>query len=106
VIKAPYAVNFSVDLFNVFNAKDAVEIDENYTYDSIAPITNFNCTNKNSAQAGNPITAVQADCPALNYLKTVDGRPVTVNPNWGKAALTTTAYQIPLAMRLGLSLTF
>jgi hypothetical protein len=105
VIRAPYAVNFRVDLFNVFNRQAIREIDEDYTFDDVAPIP-VSCDSRNSAGKANPVAALQADCPDLAYLRTVDGRPVTVNPNWGKAARTTTAFQNPLSLRLSLALTF
>ncbi len=54
----------------------------------------------------NPITAIQADCPDLAYLKTVDGRPITVNDNFGKPQLGSTSFQSPFSMRIGLALSF
>jgi hypothetical protein len=105
VIRAPYAINFRVDLFNVLNRQAIREIDEDYTFDDVAPIP-VSCDSRNSAGKANPVAALQADCPDLAYLRTIDGRPVTVNPNWGKAARTTTAFQNPLSLRLSLALTF
>lgn len=106
VIRAPYAVNFRVDIFNVLNRKDIIEPDQSYTFDSIAPAPGISCSGKNSVGKANPAAALQADCPGLAYLRTIDGRPVTVNPNWGKAARSATAYQVPLSLRLSLAFTF
>jgi hypothetical protein len=106
VVKAPYAVNFRVDLFNVFNSQTIQIIDEDYTYDSVVPINGIDCKNRDAVSQTNKISALQADCPDITYLKTVDGRPITPNPNWGKAAKTSIAYQAPFSMRLTLSLTF
>jgi hypothetical protein len=72
----------------------------------VAPINGLECSNKDSAGKSNPAAALAADCPDLAYLKTIDGRPVTVNPNWGKAARSNTAFQNPLSLRLSLALTF
>lgn len=104
VIKAPYAVKFGVNVFNVFNAQTATAYDEDYTFDVVTPISSMNCSSRNSVGKGT--RALQADCAGLGYLKTVDGRPVTVNPNWGKPAPTTGAFQAPLSLRLSLSLQF
>lgn len=101
VVKAPYAVNFRVDVFNVFNSKTATQVDENYTFDTVQPITGISCDG-NYVDSGNPGQAIQNDCPALQFAKTVEGRPVEVNPNFGKGNL----FKAPLSMRLSLSLTF
>ncbi len=106
VISAPYAIKFGIDIFNVFSSQTVVLQDEDYTFDVVTPIANAHCKNRDSTSKANPIPALQADCPDLAYLKTVDGRPVTTNPNWGKAQRLTAAYQVPFSMRLSLALTF
>jgi len=106
VIKAPYAVNFRVDVFNVFNSQEIQQIDEDYTFDNVTPIPGLDCSSRNSAGKSNPIAAIQADCPGLTYLKTTDGRPVTVNPNFGKAGKGINALQVPISMRFSLALQF
>ena len=106
VVRPPYAINFRVDVFNVFNSQEVREPDEDYTFDTVVPITKANCGSKNSAGSGNTVAALQNDCSAVKYLKTVEGRPVSPNPNWGKAAKTTTAFQDPLSLRLSLAVTF
>lgn len=101
VIRAPYAISFSVDVFNILNAQNATSVDNNYTYDAVLPIANASC-GKTGAQASDPIAGAAAQCPALTNLRTVDGRPVTVNKNFGRP----TAYQAPLSVRFGLALAF
>jgi hypothetical protein len=106
VVKPPYAVKFGVDVFNVFNTQEILEYDQDYTFDSIAPIAGINCETEAAGKA-NPAVALQSACPELQYLKTVDGHPVTVNPNWGKQGRSaTTSIQAPLSLRLSLALTF
>jgi hypothetical protein len=105
-VRAPYAISARVDFFNIFNSETVQEVDSNYTFDDAMPISQLDCEGRDSASAGNPINAIQADCPAIRYLKTLDGRPVTVNPNYGKAASTTTAFQAPFSARFSLALSF
>ena len=104
-ITPPYAVKFSVDVFNVLNAQDVLTVDNNYTFDTVQPIANVKC-DASAGGAKNPAAKLKADCPELAYLKTVDGRPVTVNPNFGRAAAATPSFQAPLTLRVGLALTF
>lgn len=106
VIKAPYALKFTVDVFNVFNSEDAVIMDQDYTFDMTQPISGAKCSNKSSVGKANPVQALQSACPDLKYLKTIDGRNVTVNPNWGRPAPGTASFMMPLSLRLGLSLSF
>ncbi len=101
-IRAPYAVTFQVAIFNVLNSQTATRVDENYTFDDVLPIQNGACHNKNGAEGTDPIGGAIADCPDLAYLRTTDGRPVTVNRNFGRA----TQYQLPLSVRFGLALAF
>lgn len=106
VIKPPYALKFTVDVFNVFNSEEIVAIDQDYTYDMTQPISGAKCSNKSSAGKANPAQALQSACPDLKYLKTIDGRNVTVNPNWGRPAAGTASFMMPLSLRLGLALSF
>jgi hypothetical protein len=101
-ITPPYRVKFTVDVFNVLNAQTATAVDQNWTFDSTQPIENGQCSGRNAASKSNPIGAALADCPSLNYLKTTDGLPVTINTNFARP----TAYQVPLSVRFGLELSF
>ncbi|HUL58102.1 MAG TPA: TonB-dependent receptor [Anaeromyxobacteraceae bacterium] len=101
-IRAPYTLTFSVAFFNILNSQTATQVDQNYTFDNVLPVANGACKNKNGANATNPLNGALGDCPDLQYLRTTDGRPVTVNPNFGRA----TAYQLPLSVRFGLALAF
>jgi len=92
-------------VFNVLNSQDVLQIDSNYTFDTVQPIANLKC-DSSAAGSKNPEAKLKADCPELNYLKTVEGRPVIVNPNFGKAVAATASYQAPLSLRVGLALTF
>jgi hypothetical protein len=102
VVVPPYAIRFSVDAFNLLNAQQATEVDQNWTYDTVQPAVGGQCHSHNGASGSNPIGKAYVDCPDLAFLKTLDGRSVTVNQNFGRA----TAYQPPLAIRFGLELTF
>ena len=103
VIRAPYAVNFRVDVFNVLNGQEITAVDENWTFDSVAAINNVNCETDSMGDIGGMIAA----CPELASLRTVDGRPATVNANWGKASTQVTQpYQDQLSVRFSLALTF
>jgi len=101
-IRAPYTLTFSLAFFNILNSQTATSVDQNYTFDNVLPIQNGACHNKNGANASNPTQGALADCPDLQYLRTTDGRPVTVNPNFGRP----TSYQLPLSIRFGLALAF
>ncbi len=113
VINAPYAIRFTAQVFNVLNQQEALMYDQNYTFDTVLPIVNANCTSKDAAGQNNPAAALQSACPDLAYLRTVDGRNVTVNPNWGRPRSTAytvntigPTWQAPIALRFGLALTF
>lgn len=105
-LSGPYAVQFKLDVFNVFNSQETLQIDENYTFDAVHPIIGAQCSSKNAVGKQDPIAAIQADCPDIKYLKTTDGRAVTVNPNFGRANPVLTAFQVPITFRFGLALTF
>jgi hypothetical protein len=102
VVKPPYAVKFSVDVLNVFNEESVLAVDQDWTFDDVAPVANGQCSSRNAAGKTNKIQAALADCPALQYLKTTSGRPVSINENWGQA----TSYRTPLAVRFGLEFSF
>jgi hypothetical protein len=106
VIRAPYAVNFRVDVFNLFNTQEILEIDQNYTFDTVTPVSGIDCDSRDSAGSSDPIASLQRDCPGLAFLKTVDGLPVTTNPNFGKADKGLNTFQLPLSMRFSLALQF
>jgi len=105
-IGGSFALSGWIDFFNVFNTQTAVAADQNYTYDFVQPVVGAQCSSKNAAFSSNPVQNLQNACPDLQYLKTVDGRPVTVNPNWGRASAGVSAFQQPFSMRLGLKLAF
>ncbi len=105
VLAPPYTLKLTVEIFNVFNSQTALDIDQSYTFDNVQPIPG-QCRSQNGANAANPIAGVQADCPDLKYLKTIDGRPVTVNQNFGKPIGATTSFQLPVSLRVGVALTF
>jgi hypothetical protein len=101
-ISPPYKVQFTVDIFNILNNQEAVTVDENWTFDSTQPLVGAQCSSRNAASKSNPIQAALTDCPSLNYMKSTDGLPATINPNFAKA----TSIQAPLSVRLGLELSF
>jgi Carboxypeptidase regulatory-like domain/TonB dependent receptor-like, beta-barrel/TonB-dependent Receptor Plug Domain len=77
------ALDAFVDIFNLFNQRTALLQDQDYTLDPVEPI-------------------IGGDKRDLPHLKTVMGTPATKNPNY----LAATAYQAPIAGRLGLRLSF
>ena len=105
VIEPPYEVKFSVDFFNVLNQQTVLLYDQNYTFDQLQVIQNAGCKG-DFVGTSNPAGALQAACPSVSYLRTLDGRPIGVNPNWGKPAPTNLAYQTPIQVRFGLALSF
>lgn len=100
-IRAPYTVRATVDVFNVLNSQETLSMDQNYTFDSVQAIPG-SCRSFNSVDSSNPVATAQANCPDLKYLTTTDGRPATVNKNFGRA----TSYQAPLSVRFGLAMSF
>lgn len=104
VIRPPVALAFRLDVFNVFNSQETLTYDQDYTFDAVHTIPT-SCANHAAGKA-NPIQALQSACPDVAYLKTIDGRNATLNPNWGKTDRATTAIQAPLSMRLSLALSF
>jgi hypothetical protein len=102
VLSPPYAIRLSVDAFNLLDAQQATAVDQNWTFDTVQPVIGGQCHAHNGASGSNPVVTALADCPALSYLRTTDGRPVTINQNFGRGV----SYQDPLAIRLGLELTF
>jgi hypothetical protein len=71
------------DIFNMFNQQAPTDVDDQYTFDPVAPIPN----------------GTLAD---LKRLRTVTGGQPTLNPNYGNA----TRYQDPLSMRFGIRASF
>ncbi|MFO0580693.1 MAG: TonB-dependent receptor [Anaeromyxobacter sp.] len=104
-ITPPYAVKVSVDVFNVLNSQDTLALDTNYTFDNVQVVSNIKC-DTNAGGAKDPISHLQNACPQLKYLKTVDGRPVTVNPSYGRPFGAAPSFQAPLSLRVGVALTF
>ncbi len=106
LLEPPYSIKFTIEVFNVFNSQSAIDIDQSYTFDRVQPIPGAQCANRNGANGVNPIAGIQADCPDLKSLKTLDGRPVTVNSNYGKPLGSAGSYQLPISLRVGAALTF
>lgn len=77
------ALEVFLDLFNVFNSRTVLLMDDNYTFDVAAAIVNGTKTD-------------------LTYGKNASGLPIQKNPNFGKP----TAYQAPLHGRMGVRLLF
>ncbi len=102
VVKAPYTIKLAMDVLNVFNDQSVLAVDQDWTFDSVAPVVNGQCSGRSAVSKGDKIAAAQADCQDLKYLKTTAGRPVTVNKNWGQAI----TYRAPLAVRFGLEFLF
>jgi len=102
VVKPPYTVKLSVDVLNVFNDQSTLAVDQDWTFDAVAPVVNAQCSGRNAVSKSNKVQAALADCPALQYLKSTSGRAVTINENWGQA----TSYRAPLAVRFGLEFSF
>jgi hypothetical protein len=92
-------------VFNVLNSQDVLAIDTNYTFDTVQAIPNLKC-DSSAAGSSNPEARLRADCGQVAYLKTVEGRPASVNPNFGRAFGVTPSFQAPLSVRVGLALTF
>jgi len=86
----------------VLNAQEPVAVDQNYTYDSVQPVVGGTCRTRSGAQGADPLASASADCPDLRYLRTTDHRPVTPNPNFGRAL----QYQAPRAVRFGMAVSF
>ena len=82
-LSSRYAGTISVDVFNLTNNRAVMQVNEQYTTDSVYPIVN-----------GRP-----AD---LRNLKTIDGTQAIVNG----AFRNPTAYQLPLSVRMGARLSF
>lgn len=77
------AVEGFIDLFNIFNERTPLRLDDDYTLDMAAAIPNGTVED-------------------LRYAKNVTGAPVKVNPNFGRPL----AYQLPFHARLGLRVLF
>ncbi len=105
VLRAPYELKFSVDVFNILNQQEVLLYDQNYTFDAVQVIPGIKC-NVQVAGTPNPIGKLQSACPDVAYLKTIDGRPATPNPNFGRPIANFSAYQTPLQVRFGLALAF
>ena len=81
--KRAMSMELFLDLFNIFNELTPLRVDENYTFDQVAPIVNGSVAD-------------------LKYARNSSGAPVAVNPNFGKP----TAFQAPFHGRFGLRLMF
>jgi hypothetical protein len=72
-----------IDLFNFLNQRASLMVDDNYTFDAVAPIENGTAKD-------------------LQFAKAFDGSAINKNPNYGRSI----AYQAPFYTRLGLRLMF
>ncbi|HEY7723931.1 MAG TPA: TonB-dependent receptor [Anaeromyxobacteraceae bacterium] len=105
VLRAPYELRFSIDVFNILNQQEALLYDQNYTFDQVQVIQGVKC-NVQAVGTSNPIGKLQSSCPDVAFLKTINGLAVTPNANWGKPIASNLAYQVPVQVRFGLSLAF
>jgi hypothetical protein len=98
------ALSASVDVFNALDAETVTTVDERWTRDDVGTLAvqGGQCLTRHGAEARNPIAGALRDCPDLAYVKTLDGRPATINKNFGRP----TAYQDPRSFRFGLELSF
>jgi len=71
------------DLFNILDSRTALRMDDNYTFNTAAPIVNGTAND-------------------LKYAKNTSGLPLEKNPNFGKP----TAYQAPIHGRIGIRFLF
>jgi hypothetical protein len=102
VLSGPYTLSFTLSVFNVLDARAAVDVDQRYTFDFVSPVQGAQCSSRNAVSQKDPVAALAADCPDLAYARTVDGQRVTPNLNYGRA----TAYQVPVSARFGVALSF
>ena len=108
-ISGPYTLQFSLDISNLLNSQTVQWVDMNYTLtDSMTPMQNAQCSNKNSISQKDPLAALTANCPDLPYARTIQGRRPTINLNYGRPANATglAAYQTPISARFGVALSF
>ncbi len=82
-LTAKTGIEAFIDVFNILNQQAVLHTDDDYTYESAAPI----------------VGGTKDD---LKYAKNQAGGPLAVNPNYGRAI----SYQAPIHGRLGLRLTF
>jgi hypothetical protein len=101
-ISGPYAINFTLSVFNVLNAQAATNVDQRYTFDFVTPMQGAQCGAKNSMSQADPLAALAANCPDLPYARTIDGLRVTPNLNYGRP----TGFQTPVSARFGVALSF
>ena len=105
VFSAPYELRFSIDVFNILNTQTVLLYDQNYTFDQVQILQNAGCKG-DFVGTSDPVGKIQAACPDMKFLKTIDGRPVGVNPSWGRPAPTNISFQTPIQLRFGLALAF
>jgi len=109
-ISGPYTLQFSMDIFNLLNMQTVQWVAQDYTFDTLLPMQGAQCSAKNAATSKNPIAALEADCPDLPYARTLDGRRVTANLNYGQPTVSGNgrvgAYQLPISARFGIQLSF
>ncbi len=77
------AMNLFVDVVNLFNQREVINVDDEFTATTVSPIVNGQVAD-------------------LKHLKANNGTLPTFNSNYGQP----TGYQLPLFMRFGWRLTF
>ncbi|HEX2572963.1 MAG TPA: TonB-dependent receptor [Polyangia bacterium] len=77
-------LDLTAEIFNLFNQRAPITVDNNYTFDLISPIAHGRIS----------------DLRQLTNANT--GAPIRINTNYGQP----TAYQPPLSLRLGIRLSF
>jgi hypothetical protein len=104
VLRTPYELKFSIDIFNLLNQQEVLFYDQNYTVDQVQPIQNIKCDVQAVGKAN--LIAPAGGMPGSRLLEDDRRRPVTPNSNWGRPAVSSLTYQTPLQVRFGLALAF
>ena len=94
-----------IDVFNILNQQAVLLYDQNYTFDAMQIIQKAGCKG-DFVGTTDPVGKLQATCPDVRFLRTVDGRLIGVNPSWGKPAPTNISFQTPIQLRFGLALIY
>jgi hypothetical protein len=101
-LAGPYTLSFTLSIFNVLNEQAATSVDQRYTLDFANPVQGAQCSGKNAVQQKDPLAALAADCPDLVYARTLDGRRITPNLNFGRA----NGWMTPVSARFGVAFSF
>jgi hypothetical protein len=102
-----FTLRVGVEVFNVLDLAAVQWVDQVYTYDTVSPIPGASCSAHDAVAAADPAAALARDCPDLPYARSLDGRRATPNLNFGRPAQgPIPAYQAPIRVRFGVSLSF